>query len=163
MNGEWAALTAECEDLEPVVPLEGASRVVEVSRPTSVVETTDSTGARRASIDANAMRPMLEAGLRDLTGSDSPWRTIFPDYSATMRIGIKVNCLNETLTTSPRLVKALVSSLRESLDVGPERIIVWDRRLDELQPNPPRARLTEDDLGAMVLGTVRSVEDTGGP
>ncbi len=163
VDGEWAALTPECEDPDPIVPVQGASRVVEVSRPSSVRETTDSTGARKTAIDADAMRPMLDAALEDLTESKSPWNAILPDYSRSMRVGIKVNCLNETLPTSAPLIRALVASLRESLDLGPERIIVWDRRLDELQPNPPRLQLTHEYLGATVMGTVKSLRDSSGP
>ncbi|MCC7385865.1 MAG: DUF362 domain-containing protein [Deltaproteobacteria bacterium] len=163
VDGSWAAITEACEDHDPAVPLDGASRVIEVHRESSVVEATDASGARRVSLDASAMRPMLEAALAALTDSDTPWRSILPDYSASMRIGLKVNCLNETLPTSVPLVKALITSLREALDVDPARIVVWDRRLDELQPPPPRARFTQEDLGVEVVGTVRSIGDASGP
>jgi hypothetical protein len=103
---------------------------------------------------------MLEDALVSYTsGAASPWRDLLPDFTPAMRIGIKVNCLNPLCPTSVPLVRAMVSSLRADLGLPPEQILVWDRRLDELQ----NGGFTEDAVGATVIGTVRSTSDSSGP
>jgi hypothetical protein len=148
-----------------VTPVAGAARVVELQREDSVVDANDpDTGATTPAVNPDAMAPMLADLLSALTGGAArPWSALLPDYSPAMRIGIKVNCLNPQLTTTIPLVKALVASLRAELDVDPQRILVWDRRLDELAPPPPRAGFRADDIGAQVIGTVNSTTDGGGP
>ena len=82
---------------------------------------------------------------------DNPWRVLLPKYRPGMRIGLKVNCLNQWVTTSPALVHAIVVSLRDKLGVDPAKIVVWDRRLDELDRH---GKYSADDLaGAQLLGT----------
>ena len=97
-------------------------------------------------------------------GSDpnSPWRILLPGYRPGMRIGLKVNCLNQYLPTSPALVRAIVASLRDKLGVDPGNIVVWDRRLDELKRH---GKYSADDLaGAQLLGTIlQTVQDGGVP
>jgi len=95
-------------------------------------------------------------------GADSPWRVLLPNYRAGMTIGLKVNCLNQYLPTSPALVHAIIVSLRDKLGVDPAKIVVWDRRLDELNNH---GKYSTDDLaGAQLLGTVlRTPQDGGVP
>jgi len=82
---------------------------------------------------------------------DNPWRVLLPKYRPGMRIGLKVNCLNQWVVTSPALVHAIVVSLRDKLGVDPAKIVVWDRRLDELNRH---GKYSADDLaGAQLLGT----------
>jgi hypothetical protein len=83
---------------------------------------------------------------------DNPWRVLLPKYRPGMRIGLKVNCLSPYVPTSPALVHAIVVSLRDKLGVDPSKIVVWDRRLDELNNH---GKYSADDLaGARLLGTV---------
>lgn len=139
-------------------------RVAEMHRRDSVSETVESNEIIKREVNNEVVRPMLEDLLVALTdGASDPWRTIFPDYTSAMRIGIKVNCLNEMVPTSVALVKALVDSLRESLDIDARRVIVWDRRLDELVLPAPRKLFIADELGAQVVGTLNSARSTYGP
>jgi hypothetical protein len=161
VGGSWAALTAACVDEDPVVPVTEAGRVVEVVREDSVLQVTDpGSGAGRLEVQAAAMRPMLDAALAALTdGAAQPWSVLLPEVGAATRIGIKVNCLNQQLPTSVALVRALVDSLREGLGITPDRLVVWDRRLDELT----LCGFTAESVGAPVRGTVNSITDGGGP
>lgn len=156
VGGSWPQVGPECADDEPITPVAGASRVVEVHREDSVVD---------GAVNAAAMRPMLDAALAALTdGAADPWRLLLPDYTDATRIGLKVNCLNEYLPTTVPLVAALVASLRDGLGIAPERLIVWDRRLDELSPAPPRRRFDAETVpGATIMGTWSSLEDWSGP
>jgi len=52
---------------------------------------------------------------------DNPWRVLLPKYRPGMRIGLKVNCLNQWVVTSPALVHAIVVSLRDKLGWIPPR------------------------------------------
>jgi hypothetical protein len=155
VGGKWATITGQCMDDGGVAPPTPSARVVEVHRQDSVV--TDP----RVALNPAAMRPMLDAALASLTdGAASPWSVLLPDCGATTRIGIKVNCLNQYLSTSVPLVQALVASLVEGLGIEASRITVWDRRLDELT----RGGFTSAAVGgAAVVGTVNSTTDTGGP
>jgi hypothetical protein len=82
---------------------------------------------------------------------DSPWRVLLPGYRPGMRIGLKVNCLSPYVPTSAALVHAIVVSLRDKLGVDPAKIVVWDRRLDELNRH---GKYSANDLaGAKLLGT----------
>ena len=91
---------------------------------------------------------------------DNPWRVLLPKYRPGMRIGLKVNCLNQWVVTSPALVHAIVVSLRDKLGVDPAKIVVWDRRLDELNRH---GKYSADDLaGAQLLGTRHDPPQDGG-
>jgi len=91
---------------------------------------------------------------------DNPWRVLLPKYRPGMRIGLKVNCLNQWVVTSPALVHAIVVSLRDKLGVDPAKIVVWDRRLDELNRH---GKYSADDLaGAQLLGTRNDPPQDGG-
>jgi hypothetical protein len=155
VGGKWASITGQCLDDGGVAPPTASARVVEVLRQDSVVT------APGIAINPAAVRPMLDAALAALTdGAAAPWAVLLPDYGATTRIGLKVNCLNQYLATSLPLVQAIVASLVEGLGIEPARITVWDRRLDELT----RGGFTSDALqGATVVGTVTSTTDTSGP
>jgi hypothetical protein len=76
-----------------------------------------------------------------------------------MRIGLKVNALNGFVSTSLPVVQAVIAGLERDLGIPKSDIVVWDRRLDELN----RAGLTAEALGTQVIGTVNSTTDFGGP
>jgi hypothetical protein len=138
---------------QPLTPVTGASRVVEVQDPQFGAGST---------IDAVRVKAGLREGLLALAGGTDikqVWRTLLPDFAASMRIGIKVNCLSSYLYSSVPLVAALVETLVQDLGADATKIVVWDRRSDELQ----RSKLTEQALGVAVRGTVKSMTDASGP
>ena len=163
VGGEWPHVTPACQDEAAVTPVAGASRVVDVYREDAVVEVDDG-GVIRQEINEAVVGPMLDAALAELTdGAAQPWHSLLPDYTSATRIGIKANCLNYAVPTSVAMIKALVASLRAELDIDAARIIVWDRRLDELAPPAPRHLYDGDEIGATILGTINSITDSGGP
>jgi len=126
-------------------------------------DTVDSTGKSLAQPQLEVVEDMVDAVLTTLAGgADNPWPVILPGISKCTRIGLKVNCLNSYLPTSPAVVRAIIKSLRTHYpDLCPSNIIVWDRRLDELNN---AGKYTDDHLqGALLLGTVRSPKDLTGP
>jgi len=102
-----------------------------------------------------------DAGTSDAGGgTDNPWKVLLPGYRPGMRIGLKVNCLNPYVPTSPALVRAIVVSLRDKLGVDPATIVVWDRYLDELNKH---GKYKSDDLaGAQLVGTLLQAWQDGG-
>jgi uncharacterized protein (DUF362 family) len=165
VGGKWPYIGPECVDDTPL-PVQGASRVVEVYREDSVVDAPDSLGRIKPTIQADKVQLMVDAALSALAGgadggTDNPWPTLLPDYKPGQRIGLKVNCLNSTVPTSAALILAIVKNLTQKLGVNPNDIIVWDRRLDELTRNPGYTRTGLG--GAQMMGTVTSTEDASGP
>jgi len=153
VGGSWPKVSKICRVKDASAPVDKPSRVVEVYRSDSLIELSDGGDTENnLAINEEAVRPMVEDLLKALTGgAPNPWQTILPDFSPKMRIGIKVNCLNTMLPTSIPLVKAVADSLRESLDIDGQQILVWDRRLDELVPAPPRDRFDAEKLGVQVV------------
>lgn len=131
--------------------------------PGRVVEVRDDRAVTGKTIDRTRAAAMLTAGLTALTGAASvreAWQALLPDYSPSMRIGLKLNCLSAYLPSSPELVAVVVDSLKQSLGMDPQRILVWDRRTDELT----RSKIDATTVGgARVLGTVTSTSDASGP
>lgn len=154
VGGTWPQLTEACLQSSPVQANE-RSPVIEVLRADSVLV---DPSTQRASVQEGPVREMVDEALTALGGA-APWRTLLPDFVPGMRVGIKVNVLNELCPTSVPLVKALVGSLSAGLELDPRDIIVWDRRLDELE----RAGFTSESVGATVMGTVNSMGDSRGP
>jgi uncharacterized protein (DUF362 family) len=146
---------AACADQPTPLPAPtGAPVVADVSDPKSI----SSTGV----IDATRVQDMLKAGLLALasqTDIKQAWKTLLPEFAASMRIGLKVNCLSAALTSSAALCKALIQTLVQDLGADSSKILVWDRRTDELT----RGKLTEASLGAKVGGTLVSLKDSSGP
>jgi len=155
VGGHWPFVSQSCLDSDTLTPPDGQARVAEIF--CDAVASTDP----YYELQADKVRPMLDAALLALAGSlPALWQQAFPEFGPTTRIGIKVNCLNQQCATSVPLVKALVDVLKESsLGVGADRIIVWDRNLDELN----RCHFTADAVGAQVMGTINSLQDSGGP
>ncbi|HEY3452490.1 MAG TPA: DUF362 domain-containing protein [Myxococcales bacterium] len=155
VGGRWPHVTEACLGGGGEVPQSLAGKVSEVVCEASVVT------KPRYELQVAQVRPMLEAALGALAPSiPELWKQVFPDYSDATRIGIKVNCLNSSCATSVALVGALADVLVETLGVSRDRILVWDRRTDELT----QCGFTREALGGVqVEGTVRSPDDQGGP
>lgn len=135
------------------LPPVGAGRVVEVHDPLCISSKTP---------DAARVKAMLKAGLLALaaqTGIKQAWQALLPGFTPAMRIGIKLNCLSSYLYNSSALVSALVETLVQDLGADSQRILIWDRRGDELQ----RSKLTGKVMNAKVQGTVKSTSDSSGP
>jgi uncharacterized protein (DUF362 family) len=92
-------------------------------------------------------------------GVDNPWSVLLPNYSG-QRIGLKVNCLNPSLPTSPAIVRAIIASLRDKLGVDTHKIVVWDRFDSELTS---AGKYSNDDLAdARLVGTLTAPIPKGG-
>lgn len=157
--------------------------VVEVQREDSMV------AGSRANVDPAVVAQMLDAGLAALarevrafaagqtaldggaaaidagaaelgSDSDNPWPTLLPSYRPGQRIGIKLNCLG-IVTPSAALVRALIASLRDKLNVDPGNILVWDRYVSDLTSH---SKLKDEDLAgvATVGNLLRGPDDTKG-
>jgi len=139
-------------------PIAGASTVVTIQRNDSI----DATGKSLHQPQLDIVQSMVDGVLSALAGgAANPWSVILPTASPCTRIGLKVNCLNTFFATSPAVVRAIIKSLVSNADICPGNIIVWDRRLDELNG---AGQYTDEHLqGARLLGTVNSPKDFHGP
>jgi len=154
VGGRWPRELDACVAAEPLAPVSGRGRVVEVHDATSVIE------EPRPAIQGEVVSSMLQEVIVALAqGAADPWRVLLPSAEAGTRIGIKVNCLNEQCPTSVAVTRALVDSLKQGLGLPGEQVLVWDRRTDELS----KCGYTEEALGCRVYGTVTSPSDASGP
>jgi uncharacterized protein (DUF362 family) len=172
VGGRWPAASSStasscgCEndagtrpaDDAPRPPVEGAATVVTIQRKDSI----DAVGKSLGQPQLDVVQAMVDDVLSTLAGgAANPWSVIVPSMTSCTRIGLKVNCLNPSFATSPAVVRAIIRSLIDKAGVCPSRIIVWDRRLDELTG---AGGYTEHHLqGARLLGTVNSTQDLHGP
>jgi len=167
VGGEWpAASSCGCPPLdagltsadEPKSPVADTSLVATIQRDDSI----DSKGKSLGQAQLDATQSMVDALLSRLArGAANPWPTLIPSINACTRVGIKVNCLNSFFPTSPAVVRALIASLITKQGICPSNILVWDRRLDEL--NSAWKNSMPLLQGAQLVGTVNSTTDTGGP
>jgi uncharacterized protein (DUF362 family) len=162
VGGSWPVCSqlggGAVDDAGQPGPMTGTSTVVTVQNPDSL----DATYKSTAQPQIDAIQGMVDTALSTLAGgADNPWPVLLPNWSPSTRIGLKVNCLNSYLPTSPAVVRAIIQSLITRLGVAPSNITVWDRRLDELTK---AGKYSTDDLqGATLLGTVASTTDASGP
>lgn len=156
VGGRWPTVSEACKEEGSLAPPLLPSPVAEIFREDSVLV---DAATQRPTPQQGPVRLMLDAALAALVPTGSPWRQLLPEVTPETRIGLKVNTLNELCPTSVVLVRALVESLVEGLGTTRDRLLVWDRRGDELV----RAGFTEQAVGAPVLGTWRSYADQSGP
>ncbi|MBU1650608.1 twin-arginine translocation signal domain-containing protein, partial [bacterium] len=85
-------------------------------------------------IDAEIAQVMMDEAIRRYTGySDlsTAYQSVFPGITESSVIGIKVNCINNSLSTHPLAVEALTNGLQQMQFGGnyfaANNIIVWDR------------------------------------
>jgi uncharacterized protein (DUF362 family) len=105
-------------------------------------------------LDPDPTRRTLVNVLTALTGQttmDKVWEVVLPDYKPTEVVGIKVNVLNAQVPTHPELVQELVGLLKAG-GIDSDKIVVWDRRLDELKT----AGFDAATLGCRLEGTLES-------
>ena len=145
---------ASCSDTpQPLAAPSGPARVVEVH---------DESAVTSSGFDAVKVKAMVLAGIKELAGETDvkqAWKTLIPDFLPSMRIGLKVNCLNANLYNSNEVMLALIETLTADLGADSQNIWVWDRRTDELI----RSKLTESTLGVKCAGTLVSTGDPSGP
>jgi uncharacterized protein (DUF362 family) len=156
VGGQWPVLDDSCRDEAEPAPGGGESPVAQALGEDAV---SVDPATQRTTVVAGPARQLLEAVLAALTSGATPWTALLPDWTPATRIGVKVNALNQQCPTSVVLVRALVDSLVDGLGAARDRIIVWDRRADELR----QCGFTEEAVGAKVLGTIASVSSTSGP
>jgi uncharacterized protein (DUF362 family) len=149
---------ASVSEDEITAPMTGASTVVTIQRDDSI----DATGKSLAQPQLDVVQSMIDAVLSALAGGASnPWSVLLPNTGVCTRIGLKVNCLNGYFPTSPAVVQAIIKSLQTHTEVCPGNIIVWDRRLDELQN---AGKYNEGHLqGAQLIGTYKEAKNFAGP
>lgn len=102
--------------------------------------------------DQEKINLMIEKALLDLTGEKEISKAWLQFVSPADRIGLKINPVaGPTLSTSPEIVKAIISQL-ENAGVPRKNIIIWDRREFELY----EAGFTEENFpGVKIIGTER--------
>jgi hypothetical protein len=148
---------APTDDPQPV-PMQGSSTVVTIQRDDSV----DTIGKSLAQPQLDVVQGMVDAVLSALAGgAANPWPVLLPGSNSCTRIGLKVNCLNGFFSTSPAVVRAIITNLLTNLPACAGNIVVWDRGLDELKG---KGKYTDSHLqGARLVGTVNSPTNNGGP
>jgi len=111
-------------------------------------------------IDQGHVAPTLLSLIKKLSGEDElskAWARLLPGYLAGQVVGIKVNTLNAKVPTHPEIIRELVASLKDHGGVQGGDILVWDRRLDELQ----KAGFKESVIGCRVIGTQDDTKSQG--
>ncbi|MDP2981928.1 MAG: DUF362 domain-containing protein [Candidatus Latescibacter sp.] len=91
-------------------------------------------------INQDTVQVMLDAALKSITGMESAleaWQSLFPGITRKSVIGIKVNCINDALSSHPKTAMAVAGALKRMQVEGsafPEgNIIIWDRTVSELR------------------------------
>jgi uncharacterized protein (DUF362 family) len=143
---------------EPKSSVASTGLVATIQRDDSI----DSKGKSLGQTQLDATQSMVDALLSKLAGGEAnPWPTLIPSINSCTRVGIKVNCLNSFFPTSPAVVRAIIASLITKQGICPTNILVWDRRLDELQSAWKNSMPLLQ--GALLRGTFNSTTDLGGP
>jgi hypothetical protein len=99
-----------------------------------VVVVTDEQVLDAATIQPDIVRIMIDEGIKALTGattSAEAWLSLFPDLTADLAIGLKINTINSYLSSHPEVTLTIAESLAETpIAVGtyPEnQMLIWDR------------------------------------
>ncbi|NOZ26227.1 MAG: DUF362 domain-containing protein [Nitrospirae bacterium] len=99
------------------------SRVVRVTRP----DATDQSGGKdNVNLDGEAVRAMVDSGIRSLTNketTEAAWEAIIPDPDK--KVAIKVNCQITGIYTKAKVVSAVTEGLI-ARGVSPSNIIIYD-------------------------------------
>ncbi len=127
----------------PTGPFHILSRTARGSGPTDdprIVVVRDSASNSGTQIQSSVTRVMMDEAIRQYTGMTDigeAYQSVFPGISEESVIGIKVNCINSSLSTHPEVVNGLVNGLLEMQFGGTpfpmNNIIIWERSTWELQ------------------------------
>jgi uncharacterized protein (DUF362 family) len=108
-------------------------------------------GLPSGDVPPDTVRRMYEAGIRALTGENGPDAGLRRLFSASDRIGIKINTIGgKLLSTRPDVSLPLVAWLVERT-VKPGSVVIWDRTNRELKG--AGYRLSSAGSGPRVFGT----------
>ena len=107
-------------------------------------------GSVSGKINAVRAREAVNRGMAELTGTKQVYKAWKQFVSAKDVVGIKVNPIaGKILTTNPEVVDAIIAGLEEA-GVARKNIIIWDRRLFQLQE---AGFVPERFPGIRILGT----------
>jgi uncharacterized protein (DUF362 family) len=109
-------------------------------------------------IESKVVRPTIDELLTALTQAANirdAWQLIFPNLQSTEVIGIKVNCINRNHSSHPEVAYAVAESLIDSLDINPNKVIIWDRSNSELEN--ARYSINTSQTGIRCFGTMPKV------
>ncbi len=148
-----------------IVPLAAAQTAAPPPKPSEVFFAQDESTFGRASDNPERVRAMVQALVFSVTGQTDwakAWRTL---VAPTDRVGIKISTAGgRGFSTHPAIVATIISGL-EAAGVPRQRIIIWDRRTEDLRAagylprtdrldvrgiDPPRGF----DRDAEIIGTV---------
>jgi uncharacterized protein (DUF362 family) len=131
-------------------------------KPTVVSIQRDDSTLSSGKPDPDVVQKMVDQVLSSLAGgAANPWSVLLPEANACSRIGLKVNCLNANLPTSPAVVRAIIRNLKTNLHVCGDTIFVWDRNAKELSTQGKYA--AQDLQGAHLMGTDGVLNGEAGP
>ena len=112
----------------------------ETSALSRAVITADTAATSGSTINASVVHSMITSSVRSLAQvSDvgEAWKTLLPGVTTASRIGIKVNCINSSLSSHPAVANAIASTLQQMMFGGipfpANNIIIFDRTAGELQ------------------------------
>jgi uncharacterized protein (DUF362 family) len=100
----------------------------------------DTAATSGTTINASVIQSIISSGIKSLAqGNDvgEAWKAMLPGVTATSKIGIKVNCINSSLSSHPAVANAIANSIRQMMFGGTafpaNNIIVFDRTESELR------------------------------
>lgn len=105
-----------------------------------VIITTHTGATSGSTINASVVQAMLSSSIRSLAqlgDTGEAWKALLPGVSTTSRIGIKVNCINSSLSSHPVVANAIASTLQSmmfgSVPFPANNITIFDRTAGELR------------------------------
>jgi len=109
------------------------------TRASDVIQCFHENATTGATINESVVQIMMDESIRTLTGINNvgeAWKSIFPGITENSIISIKVNAINEYLTTHPKFVDCIINGLVQMPFGGPNfprnNVIIWDRTDNEL-------------------------------
>jgi uncharacterized protein (DUF362 family) len=109
-------------------------------------------------INENTVQTMVNAGIKTLAQKDNlsdSWKTLLTGVDPTKKISIKVNCINSSMPTHPKVTYAVAESLKQLNFSGSffpdNNIIIFDRTNWELQSCG--YKLNTSGIGVRCFGT----------
>jgi uncharacterized protein (DUF362 family) len=121
---------------QPKIGLSLTDKLVPAS---TVVQCFDENATSGSSINESVVQIMVDESIKTITGigdAGEAWKSLFPGITESSVIGIKVNCINESLPGHPVMTNCIVNGLTQ-MTVGAgnfirNNVIIWDRTDHEL-------------------------------
>ncbi|MCX7918521.1 MAG: DUF362 domain-containing protein [bacterium] len=113
------------------------SAIPKALAPSKVVVVTHPEATSGSVINQSVVQMMTDTGIRELTGIaqlGQAWQSLFPGLTASSVIAIKVNCINNLLSTHPQVINTVINGLAQMLNgsFNINNIIIYDRTNSEL-------------------------------